>query len=132
MRCTAPWSTRKNRAASSSSPTISAVTPGSCCAASWASRAPASTTGAGRPWTGPPGGRRRLGRPDTGRVPGIGRHYGVSRITAEFREDGERANHKRIVRVMRSIGLAGLRPRRRHRRSTTDGERIRRAGRGTG
>ncbi|WP_309049224.1 IS3 family transposase [Streptomyces sp.] len=32
--------------------------------------------------------------------------YGVPRITAELRERGERINHKRIVRVMRSIGLA--------------------------
>lgn len=41
--------------------------------------------------------------------------YGVPRITAELREAGERVNHKRIARVMRSIGLAGVRLRRRHR-----------------
>ncbi|OIJ85691.1 IS3 family transposase [Streptomyces colonosanans] len=29
--------------------------------------------------------------------------YGVPRITAELRETGERVNHKRIARVMRSI-----------------------------
>ncbi|GAA0906470.1 hypothetical protein GCM10009574_098820 [Streptomyces asiaticus] len=41
--------------------------------------------------------------------------YGVPRITAELREAGERINHKRIAPVMRSIGLAGVRLRRRHR-----------------
>jgi hypothetical protein len=35
--------------------------------------------------------------------------YGVPRITAELRDAGERVNHKRVARVMRSIGLAGLR-----------------------
>ncbi|MEU4098209.1 IS3 family transposase [Streptomyces sp. NPDC026673] len=39
--------------------------------------------------------------------------YGVPRITAELREEGERVNHKRIARVMRSINLAGVRLRRR-------------------
>ncbi|MFJ2598665.1 IS3 family transposase [Streptomyces erythrochromogenes] len=46
--------------------------------------------------------------------------YGVPRITAELREDGERVNHKRIARVMRRIGLAGVRLRRRHRTTTPD------------
>nr|WP_193241803.1 IS3 family transposase [Streptomyces phaeolivaceus] len=46
--------------------------------------------------------------------------YGVPRITAELRETGERINHKRIARVMRSIGLAGVRLRRRHRTTTAD------------
>ncbi|MGW1404190.1 IS3 family transposase [Streptomyces sp. NPDC002405] len=46
--------------------------------------------------------------------------YGVPRITAELREDGERVNHKRIARVMRSIGLAGVRLRRRHRTTVAD------------
>lgn len=46
--------------------------------------------------------------------------YGVPRITAELRHDGERINHKRIARVMRSIGLAGVRLRRRHRTTITD------------
>ncbi|WSL71336.1 IS3 family transposase [Streptomyces sp. NBC_01723] len=41
--------------------------------------------------------------------------YGVPRTTVGLREAGERVNHKRIARVMRSIGLAGLRLRRRHR-----------------
>ncbi len=41
--------------------------------------------------------------------------YGVPRFTAELRDDGWRVNHKRIARVMRSIGLAGVRLRRRHR-----------------
>jgi transposase InsO family protein len=46
--------------------------------------------------------------------------YGVPRITAELRDDGERINHKRIERVMRSIGLAGVRLRRRHRTTIAD------------
>ncbi|MFJ8197152.1 IS3 family transposase [Streptomyces sp. NPDC096152] len=46
--------------------------------------------------------------------------YGVPRITAELREDGERINHKRIARVMRSMGLAGVRLRRRHRTTIAD------------
>ncbi|MBU5943484.1 IS3 family transposase [Streptomyces sp. PAM3C] len=46
--------------------------------------------------------------------------YGVLRITAELREDGERVNHKRVARVMRSINLAGLRLRREHRTTTPD------------
>nr|WP_237558087.1 IS3 family transposase [Streptomyces sp. SID5470] len=46
--------------------------------------------------------------------------YGVPRITAELRDDGERINHKRITRVMRSIGLAGVRLRRRHRTTVAD------------
>ncbi|MEV5646346.1 IS3 family transposase [Streptomyces flaveolus] len=46
--------------------------------------------------------------------------YGVPRITAELRDDGERINHKRIARVMRSIGLAGVRLRRRHRTTVVD------------
>lgn len=46
--------------------------------------------------------------------------YGVPRITAELREEGERVNHKRIARVMRSIDLAGVRLRRRHRTTIAD------------
>ncbi|MFE7267598.1 IS3 family transposase [Streptomyces sp. NPDC057592] len=46
--------------------------------------------------------------------------YGVLRITAELREEGERVNHKRIARVMRSINLAGVRLRRRHRTTIAD------------
>nr|WP_107473458.1 IS3 family transposase [Streptomyces sp. NRRL S-813] len=46
--------------------------------------------------------------------------YGVPRITAELRDDGERINHKRIARVMRSIGLTGVRLRRRHRTTVAD------------
>jgi transposase InsO family protein len=41
--------------------------------------------------------------------------YGVPRITAELHDTGHRVNHKRVARVMRGIGLAGLRLRRRHR-----------------
>ncbi|MFF9120453.1 IS3 family transposase [Streptomyces massasporeus] len=46
--------------------------------------------------------------------------YGVPRVTAELRDGGERVNHKRTARVMRSIGLAGLRLRRRHRTTIAD------------
>ncbi|WP_167391690.1 IS3 family transposase [Streptomyces humi] len=46
--------------------------------------------------------------------------YGVPRITAELREDGDRVNHKRVARVMRSINLAGVRLRRRHRTTVPD------------
>lgn len=46
--------------------------------------------------------------------------YGVPRITAELREEGERVNHKRVARVMRQAGLAGLRLRHRHRTTVAD------------
>lgn len=46
--------------------------------------------------------------------------YGVPRITAELREDGERINHKRVARLMQAIGLAGLLLRRKHRTTTAD------------
>lgn len=42
--------------------------------------------------------------------------YGRPRITAELREEGERVNHKRVGRVMRKFGIAGLRLRLRLRR----------------
>ena len=42
------------------------------------------------------------------------------RIAAELREVGEHVNHKRIARVMRSIGLEGVRLRRRHRTTVPD------------
>jgi transposase InsO family protein len=38
--------------------------------------------------------------------------YGSPRITAELREEGTRINHKRVERVMRAFGIAGLRLRR--------------------
>jgi transposase InsO family protein len=46
--------------------------------------------------------------------------YGVPRITAELRENGEVVNHKRVARVMKTVGLAGLRLRRRHRTTVPD------------
>ena len=46
--------------------------------------------------------------------------YGVPRITAELRDDGRRVNHKRIARVMRAIGIAGFRLRRKHRTTVAD------------
>ncbi|MFF0445733.1 IS3 family transposase [Streptomyces sp. NPDC004609] len=39
--------------------------------------------------------------------------YGRPRITAELHDDGERVNHKRVGRIMRKFGIAGLRLRRR-------------------
>jgi transposase InsO family protein len=39
--------------------------------------------------------------------------YGRPRITAELRGDGELVNHKRVGRVMRKFGIAGLRLRKR-------------------
>ncbi|WP_107471443.1 IS3 family transposase [Streptomyces monashensis] len=46
--------------------------------------------------------------------------YGVPRITAELRETGELVNHKRVARIMRQVGLAGLRLRRKHRTTIAD------------
>ncbi|MFJ8009529.1 IS3 family transposase [Streptomyces fagopyri] len=46
--------------------------------------------------------------------------YGVPRITAELREEGERINHERIARVMRSMNRAGVRLLRRHRTTIAD------------
>ncbi|WP_164250193.1 IS3 family transposase [Streptomyces sp. S4.7] len=46
--------------------------------------------------------------------------YGVPRITAELRENGERINHKRVARLMQTTGLAGLRLRRKHRTTIAD------------
>ncbi|MBN0047133.1 transposase [Streptomyces actuosus] len=41
--------------------------------------------------------------------------HGVPGITAGLRETGERVYHKRVARVMRSIGMTRVRLRRRHR-----------------
>ncbi|WP_420078048.1 IS3 family transposase (plasmid) [Streptomyces sp. JL4002] len=47
--------------------------------------------------------------------------YGAPRITAELRDEGGPAvNHKRVARIMRSIGLEGVRLRRRHRTTLAD------------
>lgn len=46
--------------------------------------------------------------------------YGVPRITAELREAGHLVNHKGLARVMRGIGLSGLRLGRRHRTTIGD------------
>ncbi|MEV0324735.1 IS3 family transposase [Streptomyces sp. NPDC050658] len=47
--------------------------------------------------------------------------YGVPRITAELRdEDGLLVNHKRVARIMRTIGVEGVRLRRRQRTTITD------------
>ncbi|MFJ3505682.1 IS3 family transposase [Streptomyces sp. NPDC090135] len=47
--------------------------------------------------------------------------YGAPRITAELREEGGPVvNHKRVARIMRTIGLEGVRLRRRHRTTLAD------------
>jgi transposase InsO family protein len=47
--------------------------------------------------------------------------YGAPRITAELRdEDGLVVNHKRVARIMRAIGIEGVRLRRRHRTTISD------------
>jgi transposase InsO family protein len=46
--------------------------------------------------------------------------YGSPRITAELRDQGLRVNHKRIERVMRAFGIAGLRLRRKVRTTVPD------------
>ena len=47
--------------------------------------------------------------------------YGAPRITAELREEeGPAVNHKRVARIMRTIGLEGVRLRRRHRTTLAD------------
>lgn len=46
--------------------------------------------------------------------------YGAPRITAELRDRGHRVNRKRVARVMRGIGLRGLRLRRRQRTTIPD------------
>ncbi|WP_414720095.1 IS3 family transposase [Umezawaea sp.] len=62
----------------------------------------------------PPGGRYPR------RPPRVDCTYSVLRITAELRDAGHVVNHKRVARVMRGIGLAGLRLRSRHRTTTAD------------
>ncbi|WP_405680784.1 IS3 family transposase [Streptomyces sp. NBC_00868] len=46
--------------------------------------------------------------------------YGAPRITAELRDEGERINHKRVARIMWTIGVGGVRLRRRHRTTVAD------------
>jgi transposase InsO family protein len=46
--------------------------------------------------------------------------YGSPRVTAELRETGDRVNHKRVARVMRTHGIAGIRLRRRVRTTVPD------------
>ncbi|WP_432009606.1 IS3 family transposase [Streptomyces bacillaris] len=47
--------------------------------------------------------------------------YGAPRITAELRDEGGPAvNRKRVARIMRTIGLEGVRLRRRHRTTLAD------------
>nr|WP_157597140.1 IS3 family transposase [Streptacidiphilus rugosus] len=46
--------------------------------------------------------------------------YGSPRVTAELRGNGERVNHKRVARVMRTHGIAGIRLRRRVRTTVPD------------
>jgi transposase InsO family protein len=47
--------------------------------------------------------------------------YGVPRITAELRDEGGLlVNHKRVARIMRTMGLEGVHLRRRHRTTIAD------------
>ncbi|MEU0633115.1 IS3 family transposase [Streptomyces sp. NPDC005989] len=47
--------------------------------------------------------------------------YGAPRVTAELRDEGgQTVNHKRVARIMRVIGLQGVRLRRRHRTTVPD------------
>jgi len=46
--------------------------------------------------------------------------YGAPRVTAELNDAGGQVNHKRVARVMRKFGIAGLRLRRRHRTTIAD------------
>jgi transposase InsO family protein len=46
--------------------------------------------------------------------------YGAPRVTAELRDTGLHINRKRVARVMRKFGIAGLRLRRRHRTTIAD------------
>ncbi|MFD3658437.1 IS3 family transposase [Streptomyces sp. NPDC058620] len=47
--------------------------------------------------------------------------YGAPRITAELHDEGGPVvNHKRVARIMRTIGLEGVRLRRRHRTTVAD------------
>ncbi|MCD9146180.1 IS3 family transposase [Streptomyces albireticuli] len=46
--------------------------------------------------------------------------YGAPRVTAELRDEGIRINHKRVARIMRTIGLEGVRLRRRHQTTVAD------------
>ncbi|MCC2280999.1 IS3 family transposase [Streptomyces sp. ET3-23] len=46
--------------------------------------------------------------------------YGAPRITAELREEGLAVNHKRVTRIMRTVGIEGVRLRRRHRTTVPD------------
>ncbi|PNG16121.1 IS3 family transposase, partial [Streptomyces sp. 13K301] len=46
--------------------------------------------------------------------------YGAPRITAELRDEGDRINHKRVAKIMRTLGIEGVRLRRRHRTTAAD------------
>ncbi|MGW6805172.1 IS3 family transposase, partial [Streptomyces sp. NPDC055039] len=47
--------------------------------------------------------------------------YGAPGVTAELRDEGgQMVNHKRVARIMRTIGLQGVRLRRRHRTTVPD------------
>ncbi|WP_443064471.1 transposase [Streptomyces sp. NBC_00539] len=66
--------------------------------------------------SGPPERRSRDRGQDTQGPPDSDCTYGAPRITAELRDEGGPAvNHKRVARIMRTIGLEGVRLRRRHR-----------------
>ncbi|WP_157411422.1 IS3 family transposase [Actinoplanes rectilineatus] len=54
------------------------------------------------------------------KIHAVGNTYGVPRITAELHDNGTVVNHKRVERVMRGIGVRGLRLRRRTRTTIGD------------
>jgi transposase InsO family protein/transposase-like protein len=107
--------------AASSLPTTSAATASSGCARSWASRSSFYH------WLGTAGQRAARQAQDaetTARIRAAHAAsdgtYGVPRITAELRESGERVNHKKVARLMKATGIAGLRLRRKHRTTIAD------------
>nr|BFD90890.1 hypothetical protein KitaXyl93_22500 [Kitasatospora sp. Xyl93]BFD90911.1 hypothetical protein KitaXyl93_22710 [Kitasatospora sp. Xyl93]BFD90952.1 hypothetical protein KitaXyl93_23120 [Kitasatospora sp. Xyl93]BFD90973.1 hypothetical protein KitaXyl93_23330 [Kitasatospora sp. Xyl93]BFD92097.1 hypothetical protein KitaXyl93_34570 [Kitasatospora sp. Xyl93] len=46
--------------------------------------------------------------------------YGVPRVTAELRDQGDVVNHKKVARLMNAAQIAGLRLRRKHRTTIAD------------
>ncbi|WP_371666706.1 IS3 family transposase [Streptomyces sp. NBC_00289] len=69
----------------------------------------------------PPGGRRPARGLDTHVHRDSDATYGVPRVTAELRDGGGQAvTHERVARVMRAIGLAGVRLRRQQRTTVAD------------
>ena len=71
-----------------------------------------STSGYYAWWSRPPSGRaqsdaRLIERMRTQHQRSRG-SYGAPRIVEDLQEEGERVNHKRVARLMRSAGLVGI------------------------